>query len=96
MRKPAPAEGLALDQPDEVGPSGEEVEVIGDGTGQDGLGAFIARERPSSAFTHSLPDFGERAVQNGLIEVRLGAKEVARGGAGDAGRRPTSLRLVAS
>ena len=86
MGKPGSAQRFPLDQPDEVGPGGQEVEVIGDGAGQNGLGALVARERPGPAFAHGLPDLGERAVEHRLIEVGLGSEEVARSAAGDAGR----------
>src|SRR3954447_3581742 len=51
-----PAQSASFDQTDEVRPSGQEVEVIGDGAGKDGLRRLLARQCPGSPLPHSLPD----------------------------------------
>ena len=57
------AQRFALDQADEVGPGGEEVEVVGDGAGQDGLGALVAGQRPRPSGPDRLPDLGEASAR---------------------------------
>jgi hypothetical protein len=86
MRRAA-AQGLALDQPDEIRSAGEKAEVVGDGAGEDGLGGLAARQSAGPAGTDGLPDCREAALEDGLIELGLGAEEVPGGAAGDAGSR---------
>ena len=84
---PAAAQRLALDQPDEVRAGGEKVEVVGDGAGQNGLGRLAAGQRPRPARPHRLADLGEAALQHRLVELGLGAEEVARRSPGNSGGR---------
>src|SRR4029079_872481 len=85
--QPASVQRLALDQPDEVGAGREKVEVVGHGAGEDRLQTLIARQRPGASRSNRFSNLGERAVEDRLVELRFGSKEVARGAAGDASRR---------
>src|SRR5918997_147234 len=67
------------DVADAVRTGREEVEVIGDGTGEDRFRALIARQSPGSARSYRLTHLGEGAVQDGLIELGFGAEEIAGG-----------------
>ena len=89
-------EGLPLDQPDEVGTGGEEVEVLADHAGENHLGGFVTREGPVPAAPDRGPDLGEAALQHRAVELGLGAEEIPRRPAGHPGCGPTSVRLVAS
>src|SRR5215210_2900897 len=51
--KAATVQRLALDQADEVGSGGQEVEVVGDSAGEDRVRTFVAGERTSSAGSNS-------------------------------------------
>jgi hypothetical protein len=71
------AQGLALDQTDEVGTRREEVEVVGDRSRENGPRTLVAGKRPCSALPYRLPDFGQRAVQYRPIQLRFAPEEVA-------------------
>src|SRR6185436_397289 len=91
----------ALDQANEVGSGGEEIEVVRHGAGEDRLRGLIAGEGPRPAGADGLAHLGKRAVEHGTIEVGFAAEEVARctathtgGGAdlGEAGAVVAALR----
>src|SRR5262249_39005676 len=65
--------------------------------GEDRVAASAARQRPRAAGSDGLADFRETAVENRLVQVGLGAEEVAWGRAGHAGGhadRAQARRLV--
>ncbi len=65
------AQRLALDESDEVGPSGEEVEVVRHGTGENGVTASAARQGASPSCSNGITDFREAPVEHGLVEIGL-------------------------
>src|SRR5687767_60190 len=85
VRQAAAVQRLALDQADEVWPGCEEVEVVGNRARENGLVVFVAGQGPRSAGPDRVAHLGEGALQYGLIELLLGAKEVARRATRDTG-----------
>src|SRR5262245_8469722 len=82
------AERPALDQANEVGTGGEKVEVVGDGAGQNGLWGLLAGQGAGSAGSDRLPYLLVAALQDGVVELLLGAEEVTRCAPRDPCRRP--------
>ena len=85
--KSAAVQRFSLDQPDEVRPHRQKVEVVRYRARQDRLRVLRAGQSSRPAGPDGITHLGETAVQDSLVKVRLGAEEVAGGGAGDSGRR---------
>src|SRR5690606_7121470 len=81
-------EGRALDQAHELAMRVEKVEILPDGTGEDLLRGAAAGKGAIASRPHGSAHIVEAAVEHRPVELRLGAEEVAGGGAGHAGERP--------
>src|SRR5689334_3310750 len=88
IRERAAAQGLSLDQPHEMGPSCEEVEVLRHRAGQDHLGGLAAGQSAFSPTPYRLAYFGERTLEHCLVERVLGPEEVAGSTPRDSGFGP--------
>src|SRR5690349_5081960 len=88
LRQPGPVQRLALDQADEVGPGGEEIEIVRHGAGQDGFRGLIAGQRSGATGANRFANLGKGPIEHGTIQLGLAAEEVAGRSAAHPGCSP--------